>query len=237
MAGGKKKRSSAKKNKSRGNNANGGPTAGGNKKPIPLEDVITQAESAMEMSDVNSALQLFGYASSVLKSRLGATPAAAGVAANGNGSALDSDQDKLTLSAVLGKMGELKASNGDVDAARTDFLDAIELLGPTTAATTSEASDVSVEAAQKCESRASLYLYLGQLSSGHEALASFRVGVSELERAASALESVVSSVGGSAGDVEMEDSDGMGVGNLRRFLLETRWVSRSILRMCLRSLL
>lgn len=36
-----------------------------------LDDVLSQAESAMEMSDVDTALKLFGYAASVLRARIG----------------------------------------------------------------------------------------------------------------------------------------------------------------------
>lgn len=231
MAGGRKKKSaSAKKNKARGRNNNGA-GAGNVKKPIPLEEVLGKAESAMEMSEVETALQLFGYASGVLRSRVHAPAAADG----GSAAVMhDVDEDKKTLSTVLGKMGELKASNGDVEAARSDFLDAIELLGPATpfdadagAASTGdgnmaiEGGECNVSTAQNCEGRAGLQLYLGQLSSGTEALASFLVGVGELEKAVSILERVCAA-GNVGNDTSMEGCDEAGSVNAERFLVETR---------------
>eukprot|EP00571_Detonula_confervacea_P016773 CAMPEP_0172298132 /NCGR_PEP_ID=MMETSP1058-20130122/913_1 /TAXON_ID=83371 /ORGANISM="Detonula confervacea, Strain CCMP 353" /LENGTH=499 /DNA_ID=CAMNT_0013007373 /DNA_START=115 /DNA_END=1614 /DNA_ORIENTATION=- len=226
MAGGKKKKSSSsKKNKSRQSN-NG---AGKSKKAVPLEDVLSQAESALEMSDLGNALKLFTYAAGVLRTRVHA-PSDIGGSITATSS--NNDEDKATLSTVLGKMGELKASNGDVEGARSDFLDAIELLGPaaTTAAEAStgdskmaiEEGECNVNAAQNSESRASLHLYLGQLSSGMDALASFRVGVSELERVICVLERIFSAAGDGTNDMDMEGCEDMGAENLKRFLVETR---------------
>lgn len=225
MAGGQKKKSSSsksKKNKSRKSNSNGAP-----KKPVPLEEVLSQAENAMEMSDIDTALQLFSYAAGVLRSKVHSSSADGSINTDTN----SCDQDKATLSTVLGKMGELKASNGDVEGARTDFLDAIELLGPTST-TTADAEDGKMMAieegecyvgvAQSSESRASLHLYLGQLSSGTEALESFSVGVSELERAVTILEHICASSGDGTNDIDMEDGGDMSVGNLKQSLVETR---------------
>ena len=234
MPGGRKKKSaSAKKNKAARRNNGAGPAAAGTpQKPIPLEEILGKAETAMETSDVNTALQLFTYASSVLRSRVHApTTTGATAAPQQQQQQNDSiDQDKQTLSTVLGKMGELKASNGDVDGARCDFLDAIELLGgggvdsKMIMATTGEeeCNNNNVTAAQNCESRAGLQLYLGQLSSGMEALESFRVGVSELEQAIGVLERVCSAADCGGGDMDMEGSGEMDSVNLKRYLVETR---------------
>lgn len=198
MAGGKKNKSSSnqKKNKSRRNKNDG---AGNNKNrdkveknPISLEEVLTRAESAMEMSDTDGALTLLAYAKEVLSSRVNA-PVTGTDGSDGNcnvmhGIDMDNDRDKETLSTVLGKMGELKASNGDRDGARTDFLDAIEMMGPSQANGEESRGGHYLSIAQNCEKRAGLHLYLGQLSSGTEALNSFRVGVCELERAVGILE-------------------------------------------------
>jgi len=180
MAGGKKKKSlgNAKKNKSRrnGDGAAGDSTGNkGKKRPIPLEDVLTQAESAMEMSDLDTALQLFSYASGVLRSRVhapSATSSDSGV--NSNISVHDNDRDKVTLSTVLGKMGEIKASNGDVEGARSNFLDAVDLLDPCASTALSmgttgsdkmavDEGGCNLDVAQSCERIAGLYLYLGRL--------------------------------------------------------------------------
>jgi len=237
----KKKSSSAKKKKLRNNNSNG---AGNTKKSVPLEDVLSQAESAMNMSEIDTALQLFSYAAGILRSRVHG-PATTTTTADGSTDASgsnntdetplrDNDQDKKTLSTVLGKMGELKASNGDVEGARLDFLDAISLLeaappliaaeiyeGNTLVETVQGECDVGM--AQNSETRAGLHLYLGQLSSGMEALSSFRVGVSDLESAISVLERIGASGDSGMDDVEMEGGDEqMDSVNLKRFLIETR---------------
>ena len=228
MAGGKKKRpSSAKKNKSRKSNGDGN-----NKKPIPLEEVLSQAESAEASADTDTALQLFSYAAGVLRSRLRAS-----ASDNNFGNSISTnsnvDQDKKTLSTVLGKMGELKASNGDVEGARSDFLNAIELLGPAPTNSTSSATrdgnkkmeieeggeECNIRTAQSSESRAGLHLYLGQLSSGTEALDSFRVGVSELECAVCLLERICNAGDGIDDDTDMEGCEDL---NAKQFLVETR---------------
>lgn len=246
MPSGKKKKSSSKKNNKK------------QKKPIPLEDVLSQAESAMEMSDVNTALQLFAYASGILRSQLqvvddGAPPLPSSNCMQQENNTSHHHQvqtTQSTLSTVLGKMGELKASNGDVDGSRSDFLEAIELLGPSTALandTKMEAieendsnsninnnnNNNTIQTAQTHETRASLHLYLGQLSLGNEALVSLQCGVQELEYAVGTLQHLVNDRSAKTTeekdyDVNMEgneeDDEEMMVGtvNLKQMLAETR---------------
>ena len=219
MPGKKKKSSSSKKNKSSSRKNNGASNNGNRKKAIPLEDVLTQAESAMEMSDVNTALQLFSYAAGVLHTRVHDDSTTSTTAAAADNISNNINQDKSTLSTVLGKMGELKASNGDVDGARSDFLNAIELLGPSATSTRTSNSNINtdIQTAQNCESRANLHLYLGQLSMGIEALDSLKVGVTELEFAVGILERICcAKIEERDDDVDMEDV------NVKLFLVETR---------------
>lgn len=216
MAGSKKKKpSSTKKSKK---------SPAKNSKPIQLDDVLSKAESAMEMSDLETALKLFTYAAEVLRSRVH------GCDGSGNDSIAEIrtnsiEGDKKTLATVLGKIGELKAANGDVEGARREFLDAIELLGPNQQNNGSSALsslDGGVTDAQNCESRAGLHLYLGQLSCGEEALGSLRVGVSELEQAINILEKLIET-NETASTMTVEDvKDTMGLADLKRFLIETR---------------
>lgn len=216
----KKKSSSSKKNKSR--KSNGAAGSNSPKKPVPVEEVISQAESAMEQNDVDNALKLFNYASGVLRTRVHA-PTDVDVSGN-NATAMqnnDNEQDKKMLSAVLGKTGELKASNGDVEGARTAFLDAIELLSTETNTMAMEEGECNLGVAQSCESRAQLHLYLGQLSQCTEALASFKLGVTELERAVSVLERLCAA-GDGMSDMDMEGSEEMSMADMKRLLVETR---------------
>ena len=219
MPGKKKKSSSSKKNKS-SSKKNGASNNGNRKKAIPLEDVLTQAESAMEMSDVNTALQLFSYAAGVLHTRVHDDSTTSTTSPAADNISNNIIQDKSTLSTVLGKMGELKASNGDVDGARSDFLNAIELLGPSATSTRTSNSNINtdnIQTAQNCESRANLHLYLGQLSMGIEALDSLKVGVTELEFAVGILERICcAKIEERDDDVDMEDV------NVKLFLVETR---------------
>ena len=249
MPSGKKKKSSSKKNNKK------------QEKPIPLEDVLSQAESAMEMSDVNTALQLFAYASGILRSQLqvvddGAPPLPSSncMQQENNTShhhqvqeVAETTTTQSTLSTVLGKMGELKASNGDVDGSRSDFLEAIELLGPSTAlandtkmeaieendSNSNNNNNNTIQTAQTHETRASLHLYLGQLSLGNEALISLQCGVQELEYAVGTLQHLVNDSSAKTNeekdyDVNMEgneeDDEEMMVGtvNLKQMLAETR---------------
>jgi len=207
MAGGNNRKKKQQKGKSRKNGSSGG------KKPAPsLEDVLTQADSAMEMSDIDMAMKLFGYATQVLRSRI-----------QGTGDGRGDEQDKYTLAHVLGKMGELKASCGDVEGARNEFLDAIELLENEQEATNmfqGDGGELNISTAQNCESKAGLYLYLGQLSTGTEALTALRVGVSELQKTVSILDQLIAS--------KDDEENGMDVDgelnslNLKRFRVETK---------------
>ena len=208
MAGGNKK-----KKQQRGKSRNGSSGSGG-KKPAPsLEDVLTQAESAMEMSDIDMAMKLFGYAVQVLRSRI-----------HGTGDESVDEQDKFTLANVLGKMGELKASCGDVEGARNDFLDAIELLGNQQEEATDmlqgDDGECNLSTAQNCESKAGLYLYLGQLSTGTEALTALRIGVSELQRTVSILDQLVASKDDEANGMDVDGE--LNLLNLKKFRIETK---------------
>ena len=209
MPSGKKKKSSSKKKNAASKKENLG-----NKSSISLDDVLSQAETAMEMANIETALQLFQYAASVLRERV-----------HGDASS-NSVDDKRNLTSVLGKTGELKASMGDVEGARTDFLDAIELMGhsPTSEEMSDEQTDldnvVSLSAAQRCEHIASLYLYLGQLSSGCEALVSFETGVKQLKKAVTILDRRCKSVGQTTDGMDVDEE--MSFDELSRYLEETR---------------
>ncbi|KAL7514167.1 hypothetical protein ACHAXN_013269 [Cyclotella atomus] len=205
----RKKRSSSKKTKQ-----------GSSSKPISLEDVLSQAETAMQTADIEMALQLFEYAASVLRERV-------------HGAASTStadDANTKTLTSVLGKLGELKASTGDIEGARTEFLDAIELMGNREQHQESgemiAEEEVNLAAAQHCEHVASLYLYLGQLSSGCEAFTSFTTGVGELKRAVGILDRMcglrLDGGNGLKSEMEVDGDEEMSLDELRRYLDETR---------------
>ena len=191
-------------------------------KPPSLEEVLAKAEASLEASDVETALSLFAYAADVLRSRLDGTASPA--ITSSSISAMGEDEIKSLLSRVLGKAGEARVSLGDPDGGRENFEEAIELLGsPATMDEEmegSEAADQSsmVADAQLCEARAGLHLYLGQLSSEKDALASYQAGVKDLERCVKILDRLASA----GADAPMEE-DGEEEGfSMKSALAETR---------------
>lgn len=226
MASGKKKKKrsiSAKKCTRKNENRHNGENGNRKKNPIAVEEILSQAESAVEMSQVDTALELFRCAEEALRSRALA-PAVAGADSK---NCLDTKTFLEKWASVLGKMGELKASNGDVEGARSDFLKAIEVFDSAPiAANTNKSIDeqeCDFNMAQSGESRAALHLYLGQLSDGIDALSSFRAGVSELEKVVCVLKRVIVASDGQRGDIEMEGGDSVDSENsLRGFLVEIK---------------
>lgn len=186
-----------------------------------LEEILAKAEASLEASDVETAHSLFAYASDVLRSRLD------GTASSGDPSsstaAMSEDEVKSLLSRVLGKAGEARVSLGDPDGGREHFEEAIELLGSAVTFDEemegSEAADQpsTVDDAHLYEARAGLYLYLGQLSSEKDALASYQAGVKDLELCVKILDRL----GDASADVHMGD-DGQEKGSLQSALVETR---------------
>lgn len=115
-----------------------------------MNQIINDAETAMVSVDLDRAHSLYTAASKILREQIGVP-------------------QKILLSRVLGKLGEVKVSLSDHDGARDDFSMAISLLE-------NEDNNVGIH-----ESRANLFLYLGQVSSDQEALVALRKGVEELE--------------------------------------------------------
>lgn len=218
MPSGKKKKSSTKKRASGATKNENGST----NTAISLDDVLSQADTAMEMANLDVALQLFEYAATVLRERVHDDVT----------SSTTTEEDKKTLTSVLGKMGELKANIGDVEGARTEFLDAIELMGHSSVSIEDEAedtmvipeeTDTSLSSAQRSEHIASLYLYLGQLSSSCEALTSFQTGVQELRKAVAILDRLCSIQPNQPADrMDIDIGDEMSMDQLSQYLDETR---------------
>ena len=115
-------------------------------------------------------------------------------------------------------------SLGDPDGGRENFEEAIELLGNLTIDEEMAGSEVdhasSMADAQTCEARAGLHLYLGQLSAGKEALASYQAGVKDLERCVKILDKIANTGAAAAGAIAVED--GKGEGSVQTALVETR---------------
>ena len=193
-------------------------------KPPSVEEVLAKAEASLEASDVETACGLFAYAADVLRSRLDGT-SPAGIPSSSL-SAMSEDEIKSLLSRVLGKAGEARVNLGDPDGGRENFQEAIELLGSTATMDEemegSEAADQSsaVADAQLCEARAGLHLYLGQLSSEKDALASYQAGVKDLERCVKILDRLAGA-GAGADAVMGEEGDEEGF-SLKSALSETR---------------
>lgn len=131
-------------------------------KTVDVNQVIEDADAAMESLQLDRALSLYSAASSILK---------------GHVQLQVPEANPLLLARVLLKLGEVKVSLDDSQGARQDFEFATNLL---------EDDDDALEIH---EIRAGLWLYLGQLSSEQEALDAFRKGIQELEACVRLLES------------------------------------------------
>lgn len=167
MPGRRKKSSSSKKNKG---------TRRQNASPPDLNEVISQADLAMERSDVEQALQLYHYAVVTLRKTI---------------SASSNKATELMLARVLGKFGEAKVSAGDQDGGRSDFNDALLLLdspGDPEVMTSIEEGDEALESEEWEEAKAGLCMYLGQLSNGNEALEYFNKAILNLSACVGILE-------------------------------------------------
>jgi len=165
MAGKKKKSGSSKKNKaSRQHNA----------PPPDVNEVISQADLAMETANFEQALQLYHYAVITLRKTLSSS-SDKGEAEN---SAL------LALAKVLSKFGEAKISAGDRDGGRSDFNEALLLLESSDDQedmVTNEEDRKALENEEWKEVKAGLYMYIGQLSNGSDALNYFKKSITSLK--------------------------------------------------------
>jgi tetratricopeptide (TPR) repeat protein len=168
--------SSKKKKKLSKNNSKGN----GSKSITPpdLNEVISQADIALETSDVDTALKLYTYASSNLRKELQERTE------NITTSEEEREATILSLSKVLGKMAEIKVSIGDHDGGRKDFTEATNLLNG------EAVSNNPISKAQWKEARANLYLYLGQLTSCTDALNAFQSAIGDLKNCILLLDSV-----------------------------------------------
>jgi tetratricopeptide (TPR) repeat protein len=150
----KKKSNFAKKRGTNGNQKK----APVNASNISVEDVLATAEATME-TNVEKAIQLYTSAASMLRAGKSTT-------------AIISRERQLVQ--VLEKLGEAHVGMGDPEDAQQAFEQAIALLEEEESAV--EKSDTYYH-----ETRSSLYLYIGQLCTGDQALQAFLQGVSSLE--------------------------------------------------------
>ena len=169
--GGKKKKSSTKKKNPRKSTT-----------PPDFDTVLTQADSALEASDIDTALRLYHYASTVLRKNI--EKRTEGIDGSEGG-------DIIMLAKVLGKMGEVKVSMDDQEGGYADFSEAIEILQVSPDAVCNS----QVTKQQWSETKASLYLYLGQLCAGEEALECYTNGVEELKECISSMERTIADGG------------------------------------------
>lgn len=131
------------------------------KKPaLTIEQILNEGDEAIEALDISRANTLFQTAAKELEMKLKEDP-----------------ELFVTLSKVLGKLGETKVSMGDQEGARQDFERAIALLNDE-----DEFCDEILKA-EGIENKASLYMNMGQLSSDDEALRAYNKGVELLETA------------------------------------------------------
>mmetsp|Transcript_8475 Transcript_8475/g.15975 ORF Transcript_8475/g.15975 Transcript_8475/m.15975 type:complete len:454 (+) Transcript_8475:136-1497(+) len=181
MAGNKKKKTSSKKKNAtkKFNQTNSFAPAS----PQDIHQILAQADTFLESSNLENALQLYFYAANELRRN---------VQEGSTKKQQEGESNVLLLSKVLGKLAEVKVSMGDQQGAQRDFLEAVNLLngdGPI---------DNGMAKAQWREARASLYLYLGQLSSSNDALEAFTRAIHDLKDCLGLLQDQVRSHAGDA---------------------------------------
>ena len=172
----------ASRNHGRGSEIDGTSSA-----PPKLEEVISQADTAMETSEVESAIQLYTYASTVLRQRLeDSSP--------GNATDCTALVDLvLNFSKVLSNMAEAKVSMGDVDGARLDFSEAMNALceHENIIEQVEEANgekEKLLYMAQWKEAKTNIFLYMGQLTNENNALECFQSAIADLKFCVGELE-------------------------------------------------
>ena len=145
-----------------------------------LDTVISEADKALETSDLETAKKYYSYASGVLRNEMEKATSPVSI------------KEKATvLSRVLGKLGEINVSFGDQEGGRSNFLEAIDILNSTSCDESMDITDTnqsSISNAQFYEARAILHLYLGQLNTAEEALDSYKTGICDLEKCIQTLE-------------------------------------------------
>lgn len=132
-----KKALTKKKGKSK-NRIDKGKGQNGNEKVFDLNTILSQADVAMETSNVETALQLYQHVSSNLQLEIESN-----LSLSGNYSGNAETENKMSdvksispdvidkvflLSKVMSKMGEARVSTGDQEGGRNDFLAAIQAL-------------------------------------------------------------------------------------------------------------
>ena len=115
----------------------------------------------------------------------------------------EKDSNVLLLSKVLGKMAEAKVALGDQGGAQQDFLEATNLLSGDGPSSSLPSEQNLVAVAQWKEARASLYLYLGQLSSSSDALEAFTRAIGDLKACIASLEEFLK---GTPGDESVKEA-------------------------------
>lgn len=154
----KPKQTSKKKQKTKKSSAAAAPT-----KTPSIDEFIEAGDAAAASEESDKALAFFASAENLLRKEQDAA-----------GKPIKTDK----LVYVLEKMGEAKASLGELEAAKQDFENAIAVL---TSSSSSLDGKMNEKSAPYQETLADLYLYIGQLSSDHLALEAYKKGLVALE--------------------------------------------------------
>ena len=129
-----------------------------------VDDVLAAAENAMTAMDMEQALKLYDSAAAML--RTGKFPT------------LQTRERSLII--VLEKLGEIKVSMGDPLGAKSDFEQSLRLLQDEEEQQQQQNPQPTDDLFYH-ETKASLHLYLGQLSSDQQALESILQGITSLK--------------------------------------------------------
>jgi len=156
-----------------------------------INDLLSQAEAAMDASNYMVGLRHYDQISQILQDS---------ISSNSNADSPNNSSDittatattttmeqKILLAKVWSRSGEARVSLGDVERGKDDFTEAISMLQHMDN-DDEETSTNPLPMEQLYEIRASVFLYLGQLSCNEDALQSCRNGISDLESCMTSME-------------------------------------------------
>ena len=225
----KPKRSSNKNRKDKKQNKKKGEDV-----KVPTVDELVEAgDAAVASMEPEKALAIFSSAETLLRKQQeeqSSSPATEATTTTGSATTMI---EKYVQ--VLEKLGDIKASMGDVDSAKQHFQTAITLWTSTVSEENINDNKGKEESAAYQETLAGLYLYIGQLCSEQEALKAYEKGLTCLEKSVQLREKQVeeeiqpqqkeNSTTETMMDVEMENNNNTSVNETTQSLLrEARYV-------------
>jgi len=135
-----------------------------------LQKIMDQADAAMDMSNETLALSLYSLLEESIRLR-----------------SFSSEQSLLLLPKIIQKVGECFAFVGNIESACDKFREANDILDAALQKNDTDTENESEES-EVLEMRAGVFMYLGQLHQGQEALQEYQNGITSLEKSLELVE-------------------------------------------------